>query len=368
MGQAWRGLSGFVSLCLVIQPGNALADLTPGDHLNSTLEFDGETRLYDVHVPPGYDGSSPVPLVLDLHGVTSSKTFQASLSGFKALSDAEGFIVAYPQGLFGDPNDPEASTGQIFVDPLDTLGPSWNAGYNCCVTATEAGVDDVGFLLALVNTIAGEANIDPLRVYATGWSNGGGMVHRLACEAADVFAAVAPIANPLPFVPLSTCQPSRAIPVLHFAGIDDIVVPFEGCSPTTTPCAIDGDIIGSAALDSFTYWRSVNGCGSDPNDPLEEGFVQGTSMCETDTSCADGVQVGLCSINGADFGNVPGHILYINEDGLDIDQIAWDFLSQFELPPATVVPTMPTWGLGTAALLLTGSALWTIRRRLSACA
>ncbi len=357
MGQAWRCLSGFVSLCLVIHSGNVSADLTPGDHLNSTLEFDGETRLYDVHVPPSYDGSSPVPLVLDLHAITLSKTFQASLSGFKALSDAEGFIVAYPQGLFGDPNDPEAPSGQIGVDPLDTLGPSWNAGSNCCISATEAGVDDVGFLRALVKAIAAEANIDQRRVYATGEGIGGGMAHRLACDAADVFAAVAPVDFPLGFDPLSDCQPSRPIPVLHFEGIGDTFVPNEGCSPCGS-----GLIIPST-LDSFTYWRSVNGCGSDPNDPLEEGFVQGASMCATDTSCADGVQVGLCSI----LGFPPNFIfVYINQDGLDIDQIAWDFLSQFELPAGTAVPSTPTWGLGIAALVLLGSGLWTIRRRLSA--
>ncbi len=347
MGQAWRCLPGFVSLCLVIQPGNVSADLSPGDHLNSTLEVDGETRLYDVHVPPGYDGSSPVPLVLDLHSRPGNKTLQATISGFKPLSDAEGFIVAYPQGLFGDPNDPEASTGQLFVDPIETIGPGWNAGEGCCNPAAIAGVDDVGFLLALVNTIAGEANIDPRRVYATGFSGGGSMAHHLACEAAHVFAAVAPIASPLlRFGPdfsssLSTCQPSRAIPVLHFAGIDDIVFPFEGCSPEATPCAIaatsstPGVARFPSALDSFTHWRSVNGCGSDPNDPLEEVVVEGpTSMCETDTSCADDVQVGLCSIDGIDFGNVNGHVLYLNEDGLLLAPIAWDFLSQFELPAA----------------------------------
>ena len=303
------------------QPGNVSADLTPGDHLNFTLEFDGETRLYDVHVPPGYDGASPVPLVLDLHGFRSSKTFQAAISGFKTLSDAEGFIVAYPQGLFGDPNDPEA--------PSDSgSGPCWNAG-GCCAACTVADVDDVGFLRALVSAIAAEANIDLQRAYATGLSNGGAMAHRLACDAANVFAAVAPVAFPLPFDPLSSCQPLRPIPVLHFAGIDDVVVPFSGCSPETTPCNIDPDLVLSAATDSFTHWREVNGCISDPDDPLEEIFVQGTSMCETDTSCAGGVQVGLCSINGVDFAPWRGHVIYINEDGLNLAQIAWDFLSQF---------------------------------------
>ena len=286
--------------------------LTPGDHA-CALEFDGETRLYDVHVPPGYDGTSPVPLVLDVHGFGVSKTSQASVSGFKQLSDDEGFIVAYPQGLFGALNNPVAPNG-IF-------GPSWNAGELCCGAAPFTGVDDVGFARALVQVIAAEADIDLQRVYATGLSNGGAMSHRLACEAADVFAAVAPAAFPLAFAPLSNCQPSRPIAVLHFAGLTDGIVPYEGGElfPGLPPIP--------SAQESFTYWREVNGCG---DGPPEETTAVGASFCETDTSCADEVQVGLCSIT-ADAIAFLGHVPYANPD-FAIAEVAWRFLSRFELP------------------------------------
>ena len=121
-----------------------------------------------------------------------------------------------------------------------------------------AKVDDVGFARALVQVIAAEANIDLQRVYATGLSTGGAMSHRLACEAADVFAAVAPVAFPLAFAPLSNCQPSRPIAVLHFAGLTDGIVPYEGGElfPGLPPIP--------SAQESFTYWREVNGCGDGP--------------------------------------------------------------------------------------------------------
>ena len=350
-------------VALQFTAGTAWAVLTPGEHLDLTLEFAGQTRLYDVHVPLGYDGSSAVPLVVDIHGLALSKTWQANFSGFKTLSNLEGFIVAYPQGLFGHPSDPEAPSGTVGVDPPESLGPCWNAGVGAGACRA-AEVDDVGFLRALVAAIGAQANIDGHRVYATGLSNGAAMAHVLACEASDVFAAVAPFASPLPFDPLSECAPARPIPVLHFAGIDDALVPYSGCGPETTPCASGASFTRPSAAESFAHWRSVNGCVSAPDLPSEAIFVQGTSDCETDTSCAGEVETGLCSINGATLPMSPlvsGHILYFNEDGLNLAQIAWDFLSRFQTPAALVVPSLGSWGSGAAAVLLLAAGVRRIR-------
>jgi hypothetical protein len=107
----------------------------------------------------------------------------------------------------------------------------------------------------------------------------------------------------------------------------------------------------------------VNGCVSVPDLPSESVFVQGTSDCETDTSCAGGVETGLCSINGRTLPRASGHILYLNEDGLDLAQIAWDFLSRFQTPAAPSVPSLPGWGLGAMAILLAVAGLRRIRSR-----
>jgi cysteine-rich repeat protein len=212
-----------------------------------------------------------------------------------SLSDTEGFIVIHPQGI----------------------SDSWNGGI-CCGPAVAQNIDDVAFAREIVITTATEANIDVYRVYATGLSNGGAMSHRLGCEAAAIFAAVAPMAFPLPLSPLSLCQPDRPIGVLHFAGLDDTLVPYGGGGLAGVP----------SAADSFAYWRDVNGCGMGAPD---ETVVTGASYCEAYTTCDDGVEVGLCSIDADDVGPFPGHILYFNQD-LVLAEVAWDFLSQFEAP------------------------------------
>ncbi|HUL98300.1 MAG TPA: PHB depolymerase family esterase [Mycobacterium sp.] len=272
--------------------------LTPGDHRRK-LGFGGYSRIYDVHIPPGYDGRTAVPLVLDFHGFTGNPTDQAGWSGWRSLANTEDFIVAYPLGLFGRPEAPE-------VDTPD--GPSFNGGPFCCGGASKNGIDDVGFAWAIVQAVAAEANVDRARVYATGLSNGGGMSSRLGCEAADLFAAVAPLAG---FIGIVPCQPSRPIAVIAFAGLHDPKTPY---------------VLSTA---SFTSWRDLDGCGSGPPDDRVDF---GTSYCETYRSCSAGVQAERCSIEASQLSLDPGHNLYLNPD-LDVTQTAWDFLSQFRLPP-----------------------------------
>jgi polyhydroxybutyrate depolymerase len=296
-------------LALLVAGPAAAGALGPGDHSGS-LVFDGENRLYDLHVPPSYDGATPIPLVLDIHGWLSSKSGQRFFSGFEAISDAEGFAVAWPQGLFGQPGNPEGINAPA--------GPSWNAGF-CCGAAVTNRPDDVGFLRTLVEAVARDVAIDRSRVYATGLSNGGAMTQRLACEAADLFAAAAPVSFPIALLPLDSCVPSRPIAVLTFQGLTDQLVPYAG-----------GGTFPSAAA-SFAHWRSESGCGADPLE-LEEEL--GDSRCDADTSCSAGVEVGLCSVLSTSMiPGAEGHILYINED-LDVSARAWEFLSRFSLPEA----------------------------------
>jgi len=275
--------------------------LTPGDH-RRTLELGGYSRIYDLHIPPGYDGRTAVPLVLDFHGFSDNPTDLAGFSGWRSLANSAGFIVAYPLGLFGQPDAPEVDTPH---------GPSFNGGPRCCGWAASKRIDDVGFARALVQAVAAEANIDRTRVYATGFSNGGYMSSRLGCEAADLFAAVAPVEGFIGLFPLSQCQPSRPIPVIEFAGLHDPGAPYPGLS-----------------TDSFARWRDVGGCGSGPPDDRADF---GTSYCETYRNCSAGVQVELCSIEASQVSPLPGHALYFNPD-LDVTRTAWAFLSQFRLP------------------------------------
>ncbi len=187
-----------LALCLLALGATAARAAFPVGDSERDLPFGGLPRRYLVHVPPGYDGSTPVPLVVDIHGFGSNANQQRGISGMRALSDARGFLVVYPDG--------------------------WENAWNANICCGNADLDDVGFIRAVVAAVAAEANIDPRRVYVAGLSNGGAMSHRLACDAADLFAAAAPMAFPLAYQPATGCQPSRSIPVLTVMGLTDMLV------------------------------------------------------------------------------------------------------------------------------------------------
>ncbi len=263
--------------------GTASAQLAPGLHVFG-FTFDGDFRSYDLHVPPGYDGSTPLPLVIDFHGHGSNRAQQRLVSGFQARANIENFLVAYPDGLFN----------------------SWNGGA-CCGGAVANNIDDVGFTRALVEHIGQQARVDRRRVYATGISNGGFMTHRLACEAPDLIAAFAPVAA---FVAFAPCQPSRPVALQMFMGLTDTVVPYATAAP------------------AFAFWRNQAQCvGATP----DETIVSDESYCDTYTNCFGDLEVGLCSITA--FPLFGGHVTYINDDFV-IAQVAWDFMSRYSLPTA----------------------------------
>ncbi|KQT31302.1 hypothetical protein ASG29_15175 [Sphingomonas sp. Leaf412] len=249
--------------------------LAPGDY-NERLVVGGVERTYAVHVPASYRGGTAVPLLLDLHGYTSDIAQQRFLSGQLRQSDLRGFIVVWPQGL----------------------NRSWNA-YGCCGASLAGGVDDVGFLRTLVSTLKRRSNIDDARVYVTGLSNGGSMTHRLACEAADVFRAAAPVSFTLNRE-AAACRPSRPIPVVAFHGTSDVLVQYYG------------GLLFQSAPRSRDAWGQVDGCTGTPVvTPLRLG-----SRSEIFTNCRGGVRTGLVTILGG------GHILYPNVS-VDIAQYIW---------------------------------------------
>ena len=275
-----------------------------GGTLDSTvthvdLEFDGMERSYEIHVPPGYDGTTPLPLVLSFHGFTSSGLGQQRLTGMDVTADRESFLVAYPNGL----------------------NASWNAGV-CCGRSAEANVDDVGFTRALIDDIGARGCIDELRVYATGMSNGGFFSHRLACEAADIIAAVAPVASVLG-LDEAACMPARPIPILELNGTADPLVAYEGGGLTDSP-SVQATTAG---------WRDRNGCVGEP----AVSYQNGDATCETVDDCDDESSVTLCTIEGG--GHCwPGHpcdqIEGLGDSTTDIDanEVMWELFRRTVLP------------------------------------
>jgi len=253
-----------------------------------TLQHDGVERSYRLHVPTGYDHSRPVPLVLNFHGLTGTPDLQALSSAMDADSDSEGFVVAYPAGVQN----------------------SWNAG-TCCGEAARTNVDDVGFARAVVADLKQKLCIDPRRVYATGMSNGGFMSHRLACEAADLFAAIGPVAGALG---VSNCQPSRPVPVIHFHGTEDGLVDYD-----------------TLALNAIAQWVTANGC---TDAQPAETYNQGDVRCETYSQCQAGVEVTLCTVTGGGhcWPGRPTCVFGNPTTDISANEAMWDAFSRFPLP------------------------------------
>lgn len=259
-------------------PGCESSTAMAGDK-NVTVDVDGVSRSFILHVPTSYDGQRPVPFIIDLHPLGGSGSQEQGSSGYQRIADAEGLVIAFPNGLDN----------------------AWNVG-PCCTNSRD--VDDVGFAKAIVQAVGEQACIDLKRVYAAGFSMGGGMSHYLACQATDTFAAVAPAAFDLLVPEEQTCEPSRPISVLTFRGTQDTTSPFNGGPGPSGRATFEG------AYGSFERWREMNGCN-------DANTVDGD--CTTYDQCDDGVEVALCVAEGG--GHATGNA-----------NVGWAFLKRFSLP------------------------------------
>lgn len=247
-----------------------------------TLQVGSLSRSYVLHVPAAYDGKKPVPLILDFHGVGESGSSEMALSTYPDVTDAEGVLMAFPDGKKGP------------------AGTAWSIG-SCCVS----GVDDVAFARAIVLDVQKTACIDADRIYAIGTLTGGGMAYYLACHAADVFAAVAPAAFDLLEGQVSDCNPSRPISVVSFRGNAPSRVPYDG-GLSELVSTMPVTFLGAKA--TFDKWAQIDRCTGAPS-------PEDSSGCASYSSCQDGVEVVLCTKQG-------GH-----EDPGDA-AIAWPFLKR----------------------------------------
>ena len=241
----------------------------PQGDITKTLLHDGIERTYILHLPSSYNESKPVALVLDFHGGGGNANTQMRTSEFSELADEKGFIVAYPNG-----------TGRQ-EDKLLT----WNGG-TCCAFAVTNQIDDVGFIRALVTEVQSEYNIDSKRIYATGLSNGAIMSYRLACDASDIFAAIAPVAGTQNYL---RCAPEQPVSIIHFHGTDDGHVGYEGGSGPDSFV----DVPFTSVRDSIDLWLNVDQCGTNPQTESFEDIRH-----DTYTSCVNGTAIELYTIVG----------------------------------------------------------------------
>jgi polyhydroxybutyrate depolymerase len=301
-------------------PGDWKAgDYPPGLESTDYLEISGVPgqkelkRQYKVHVPPSYDPQVPTPVVFCIHGLgQDSVLFCQHGADMPAKSDAAGFILVMPNGYQN----------------------SWNGG-TCCGAAADEGLDDIALMRAIFDEVAKHVNIDKSRVYATGLSNGGYMSYRLACEASDLFVAVAPGAGAVGMDDIGggtrssgdikACKPTHKISLLAMHGTEDPLIPYRVLKP------------------SIELISDANGCQR-MTEPAKQPMSGGDTECVSYTGCPAGIDVTACSVMGGGhdwFGNKTCGtgveeacaIVGANSDTLVSTDAVWDFFSKHTRVP-----------------------------------
>ena len=289
---------------MVLMAAISLRGQIPGN-----FNFEGLDRTYTVYLPASYITGDQLPLLLALHGLTQTGNNMMLFTDFNTYADHYRFIVVYPDGV----------------------NNSWNVGINGGSTA-----NDVGFLSALIDTLHRNYGIDLNRVYSTGFSNGGFMSYRLACELTGRIAAIAPVAGTMTNEALGACQPSGNIPVMHIHGTNDFVVFYNGGFENRSVDQV------------LEFWRGFSNCPADAvivdlPDLVAEGSIVQT---HTWSPCDDSVEVMLYKvINGGH--TWPGSVGVTGVGNTNRDIIAseeiWKFVSRFPLTlPTSADHKMPS--------------------------
>jgi polyhydroxybutyrate depolymerase len=320
-GRPWRLVVFWISLLFLTGIGLKTVRQFRSHAEASTVNRDVEHRLqhgdrerfYYVHVPASYDGSKPLPVVLNLHGGGGNADAARRQSRMNEVADRNGFIVVYPEG-----------SGRLRHKLL-----TWNAG-SCCAYAVDQQIDDVGFIRALLDDLPQHYRVDSRRVYATGISNGAMMCYRLACELPNRITAIGPVAGTLG---VDGPVPSRGVPLIHFHGLQDRNVPYQGGFGPNGLLKVDH----RSVPDTISFWCRVNHC--DPTHPSVD--AQDDVIIERFEPRADakgGAPIQLYKLVGG------GHTWPGGSDitsglgtgklvtSVDASQTMWDFFRQFALP------------------------------------
>lgn len=277
--QAQEGLRDRIKARIAERRADHGTPASPG----SLQELQVQGRKVLVHLPTGYDAARPAPLVLALHGGGGHAEHMADDEkyGLQKKADEAGFVVAFPNGYSKLPG------------PVSGRFATWNAGA-CCGDARDKEVDDVAFARAVVAAIQARYSIDARRVFAAGMSNGGMMSHRLACEAADLFRAVASVAGT---DATTRCAPSRPISVLHIHARDDDHVLFDGGAG---PKAFRDErkVMAFVSVpETISRWVQRDHCTAPAHKldmPDGRAGARDAAFCEAYDGCSGGVSVQLC--------------------------------------------------------------------------
>ena len=247
----------YLAIALILFSGCKKDDNSDGSkescYFNTNAQIimhDAESREYVLYVPISYDGTSPVPIMLNFHGFGGSASDYMVEADMRSLAESESFILIYPQGSC-----------------LDGFS-HWNA----CPPGGDNKSDADDFVEALINKISSEYNVDMNRIYAAGYSNGGMMAYGLANYKSELIAAVASVSGAMLDCPGPTIHP---MPVIVLHGTSDDVLPYNGNSyyssvqnvldywidfnNTVTTPSVSSDTNGEMTIEHYVYGEGDNG-------------------------------------------------------------------------------------------------------------
>lgn len=311
MNLAGALLSAVITLVAMSTPVSAAEQApgaaTPADHpsgmLRRAISHDGIDREYFVHVPKS-GGDGRLPVVVAIHGYTSTATGFAASHGTNRHSDDHGYIVVYPQGSHFLGKNPKGRTFRVTSwndlaanQPPTPKGPHCTADRDRYPCPPECGEcnhcawtschDDVGFIRKMLDAVQSEFQTDSRRYYLLGVSNGGMMALRLGCDLSDRFSAVAPIIGQL--APGYECGPDVDLPMLHLYGGKDQTIRFDG-KPGR------GGFAYTSAAETAAVWSSEMACKSGPASWQTEISQSAGLTCTAYSDCrVTGHEVVSCS-------------------------------------------------------------------------
>jgi polyhydroxybutyrate depolymerase len=266
----------------------------------SSLAFGGRTRTFQVYVPKTL-ATEPTAIVIQLHGGRGSGARIDALTKFNRLAETESFIVVAPDGVDGNWND--GRTQQT-------------------VTAMRENIDDVGFLVAIVDEVARHQPVDRSKVFAAGISNGAMMANRLACERPETFAAVALVSGTGPVGFGANCSNGKHPAVIAFNGTDDPLIPYNGGTGR------QADVGPVASVDAIAeFWAKHNGCTGGPTASSASDTISTRTW-----TCSDGTLVfhrvdggGHTWPGGTQY--LPKLIVGSTDNSVDATRLIWAFFA-----------------------------------------
>ncbi|HEU0001028.1 MAG TPA: PHB depolymerase family esterase [Ktedonobacteraceae bacterium] len=264
-----------------------------GDMMLS-IQSAGLKRTFLVHLAPSY-GSQLQPVVINYHGYDNTAQNTAQHTNMGAEADKAGFILVFPQAV----DSP----------------PSWDAGIGHYGPTGDA--DDVQFTRDLISYLENNYCVDTHRIYVTGYSEGGGMVYRLACELSQQIAAFATVEGAFYHVP-GGCNPARAVPFLEIHGQADQLAPYGG-NPG----------LGMASVQTMlNLWLGLDHCQNTNKVIYQKADVTGIEWSD----CAPGTVVEHYRISDGGHtwpGSSPIPSLGFTTQTIDANVVIWNFFSQF---------------------------------------